>query len=205
MIESSAIAGQLPGQLGQLIVLTGPSGVGKGTLVQRLLTLHPDWFLSISATTRSPRDGEIEGESYYFLSKDQFQTWIGAGQLLEWAEYAGNYYGTPRQPLEEQIAQGKTVLLEIEVVGAKQVQQTFPAARRIFILPPSVEVLEARLRSRGTDDQTAIAKRLAQAKTELAAAPEFDYQVVNDDLEQALAELSQIIGEGKDPVNRQND
>lgn len=178
---------------GQLVVLTGPSGVGKGTLVQRLLALHPDWFLSISATTRSPREGEIDGQSYYFLSKDQFQTWIADGKLLEWAEYAGNYYGTPREPVAAQIAQGKTVLLEIEVVGAKQIQQTFPEARRIFILPPSVDILETRLRGRGTDPESAIAKRLAQAKEELAAAPEFDYQIVNDDLEQALEELSQII------------
>ncbi|MFN9173334.1 MAG: guanylate kinase [Synechocystis sp.] len=180
---------------GQLVVLTGPSGVGKGTLVQGLLTLHPDWFLSISATTRSPREGEIDGQSYYFLSKDQFQAWIADGKLLEWAEYAGNYYGTPREPVVAQIAQGKTVLLEIEVVGAKQIQQTFPAARRIFILPPSVEILETRLRGRGTDPESAIAKRLTKAKEELAAAPEFDYQIINDDLEQALGELSQIICE----------
>lgn len=186
MVSSSTVHGQL-------IVLTGPSGVGKGTLVKRLLTLHPDWFVSISATTRSPREGEIDGQSYYFLSKDQFQTWIAEGKLLEWAEYAGNYYGTPREPVENQITQGKTVLLEIEVVGARHIQQTFPDARRIFILPPSVEILETRLRGRGTDDETAIAKRLAQAKVELAAAPEFDYQVVNDDLEQTLGELSQII------------
>ena len=188
MVETSVSSGQL-------VVLTGPSGVGKGTLVQRLLTLHPDWFLSISATTRSPREGEFDGQSYYFLSKDQFQTWITEEKLLEWAEYAGNYYGTPREPVETQIAQGKTVLLEIEVVGAKQIQQTFPAARRIFILPPSVEILETRLRGRGTDPDSAIAKRLAQAKEELAAAPEFDYQIVNNDLEQALGELSQIICE----------
>ncbi|MFM1841531.1 MAG: guanylate kinase [Cyanobacteriota bacterium] len=179
---------------GQLIVLTGPSGVGKGTLVQRLLALHPGWFVSISATTRSPREGEMDGQSYYFLGKDQFQSWIAEGKLLEWAEYAGNYYGTPREPVDNQIAQGKTVLLEIELIGARQIQQTFPDARRIFILPPSVEILESRLRGRGTDDEMAIAKRLAQAKVELAAAAEFDYQVVNDDLDQALGELSQIIG-----------
>lgn len=178
---------------GQLVVLTGPSGVGKGTLVQRLLAVHPTWFLSISATTRSPRPGETDGQSYYFLSKDQFQTWIAAGKLLEWAQYAGNYYGTPREPVENQIAQGKTVLLEIEVVGAQQIQATYPQARRIFILPPSVAVLETRLRGRGTDNDRAIVKRLAQAQQELAAAPEFDYQVVNDDLERAVRELSQII------------
>lgn len=180
---------------GQLIVLTGPSGVGKGTLVQLLLEGHPHWFLSISATTRSPRAGEENGQSYYFLTKEEFQTWIGEEKLLEWAEYAGNYYGTPRQPVEEQIAEGKTVLLEIEVLGARQIKQTFPSARRIFILPPSVEVLEERLRGRGSDSETAIAKRLAQAQQELQAAAEFDYQVVNDDLERALNQLIELIGE----------
>lgn len=179
---------------GQLIVLTGPSGVGKGTLVQLLLERQPHWFLSISATTRSPRAGEVDGQSYYFLTKEEFQTWIGEEKLLEWAEYAGNYYGTPRQPVEEQIAQGKTVLLEIEVLGARQIKQTFPSARRIFILPPSVEVLEERLRGRGSDSETAIAKRLAQAQQELQAAAEFDYQVVNDDLDQALHRLVELIG-----------
>lgn len=181
---------------GQLIVLTGPSGVGKGTLVQLLLERHPHWFLSISATTRSPRAGEEDGQSYYFLSKEEFQTWIGEEKLLEWAEYAGNYYGTPRQPVEAQIAQGKTVLLEIEVLGARQIKQTFPSARRIFILPPSVEVLEERLRGRGSDSETAIAKRLAQAQQELQAATEFDHQLVNDDLDRALHRLIDLINEG---------
>lgn len=178
---------------GQLIVITGPSGVGKGTLVQLLLEKHPDYFLSISATTRSPRAGEEEGKSYYFLAKEEFQAWIAEEKLLEWAEYAGNYYGTPRQPVQEHIDQGKTVLLEIEVVGAQQVQQTFPSARRIFILPPSLEILEQRLRGRGSDSETAIAQRLAQAQQELAWAPEFDHQVVNDELEQALAQLTALI------------
>ncbi|UAJ72303.1 guanylate kinase [Synechocystis sp. PCC 7339] len=184
---------------GQLIVLTGPSGVGKGTLVQLLLERHPHWFLSISATTRAPRAGEEDGRSYYFLSKEEFQTWIGEEKLLEWAEYAGNYYGTPRQPVEAQIAQGKTVLLEIEVLGARQIKQTFPSARRIFILPPSVEVLEERLRGRGSDSETAIAKRLTQAQQELQAAGEFDHQLVNDDLERALNHLIGLIGEGNRP------
>ncbi|MBE9197143.1 guanylate kinase [Synechocystis sp. LEGE 06083] len=184
---------------GQLIVLTGPSGVGKGTLVQLLLERHPHWFLSISATTRSPRAGEEDGQSYYFLSKEEFQTWIGEEKLLEWAEYAGNYYGTPRQPVEAQIAQGKTVLLEIEVLGARQIKQTFPSARRIFILPPSVEVLEERLRGRGSDSETAIAKRLAQAQQELQAAVEFDHQLVNDDLDRALHCLIDLIEEGNQP------
>ncbi len=184
-----------PPGAGQLIVITGPSGVGKGTLVKHLLQSQPELFLSISATTRSPRPGEIEGQSYYFLSRAQFQTWIETEQLLEWAEYAGNYYGTPKGPVEAEIAQGKTVLLEIELLGARQVAQTFPQARRIFILPPSMTELEKRLRGRKSDSEGAIAKRLSQAEMELAAAPEFDYQVVNDDLEQAVEALCEIIAD----------
>ncbi|BFM40463.1 guanylate kinase [Synechocystis sp. LKSZ1] len=180
---------------GQLVVITGPSGVGKGTLVKALLAQYPDLFLSISATTRTPRAGEIDGQAYYFLSQEQFQQWIAAGQLLEWAEYAGNYYGTPRQAVEQQISQGKTVLLEIEVLGARQVKDSYPAARRVFILPPSPQELEHRLRHRGQDSEAAIAKRLAKAQEELAVSHEFDAQIVNDDLEMALQELAHFIWE----------
>jgi guanylate kinase len=122
--------------VGKLIVLTGPSGVGKGTLVRSLLARHPELYLSISATTRSPRPGESNGQHYYFLSRQEFENLIQDNQLLEWAEYAGNYYGTPRSPVEEQINQGKSVILEIEVVGADLVKANFPDALRLFILPP---------------------------------------------------------------------
>ncbi len=178
---------------GQLIAITGPSGVGKGTLVRLLLARHPELYLSVSTTTRQPRPGEVEGQDYYFVSPDRFKTLIATGQLLEWAEYAGNYYGTPREKVETQIHQGRTVLLEIEVMGAQQIKQTFPEALRLFILPPNVAELERRLRDRGTDTEDAIAKRLQRAKAEIELSTEFNVQIVNDNLDQALAKIEQAI------------
>lgn len=178
---------------GKLVVLTGPSGVGKGTIVRSLRQDHPDWFLSTSATTRDPRPGEIHGEAYYFISREEFQTLIAQGGLIEWAEYAGNYYGTPKKPVEDQIAAGKIVLLEIEVLGARQIKDLFPEALRIFIHPPSLEELEQRLRGRGEEKEEVIARRLAKAKEELAASGEFDQEIINDDLAQAIAAVAQAI------------
>lgn len=182
-------------QAGKLIVLTGPSGVGKGTLLQALLQKHPELYLSVSATTRQPRPGEINGEHYYFISRDKFEQMIEAGELLEWAEYAGNYYGTPRSPVERQIQQGQSVILEIELVGARKISQTFPEAFRIFIMPPSLEELQRRIRSRGQDSEEAIARRLEHARAEIEAAGEFDLRVVNDDLEKALRRIEAAIFE----------
>lgn len=176
-------------QAGRLIVLTGPSGVGKGTLVRSLLQRHPQLYLSISATTRSPRAGEIDGKDYYFVSRSAFEKMIAENQLLEWAEFAGNYYGTPRLPIEQQIAQGKSILLEIELEGARQIHRSFPSALRIFILPPSFAELEKRLRDRSSDTDDAIARRLQRAQVELDAADEFDLQIVNDDFDTALQQL----------------
>lgn len=178
---------------GKLIVVTGPSGVGKGTIVQALLQRHPKLFLSVSMTTRAPRLGEIEGQQYYFVTRDRFETMIRAGEFLEWAEFAGNYYGTPRQPVEERIEQGQQVLLEIELEGARQIRANFPEALRIFILPPSLPELERRLRGRSSDSAAAIAKRLNRATEEIAAANEFDIQIVNDDLETALKSLEEAL------------
>jgi guanylate kinase len=189
----STINNQSVTNMGKLIVLTGPSGVGKGTLLKSLLTKHPEIYLSISATTRSPRSGEIDGQHYYFLERQKFEEMIAAGELLEWAEFAGNCYGTPRQPVEQQIAQGKIVLLEIELQGARQVRQSFPQGTQIFILPPSVEELENRIRGRGQDSEAAISRRLKQAKIELAAADEFDIKIVNDNFDEALANLEAAI------------
>jgi len=171
---------------GKLIVLTGPSGVGKGTLLRSLLQRHPELYFSVSMTTRPPRSGEIPGQHYYFVSRAQFEQMASRGELLEWAEFAGNYYGTPRQPVLEQIRQGKSVVLEIELVGARQIRQTFPEALQIFIMPPSFAELERRIRSRAQDSEAAIARRLTRAREEINAAREFDLQVVNDDLEAAL-------------------
>ena len=175
---------------GKLIVVTGPSGVGKGTLLQKLLERYPDRILfSISATTRSPRAGEEHGREYFFWDRAEFEQKRDAGEFLEWAEYAGNLYGTPRQAIDEAIALGQIVLLEIELEGARQVAQSFPSAKRIFIAPPSMEVLESRLRDRSTDSEAQIIKRLHHAMLEVAAAHEFDITIINDDLEIALQQL----------------
>jgi guanylate kinase len=178
---------------GRLIVLTGPSGVGKGTLLKALCQAHPELYLSISATTRPPREGESEGVNYYFFDQLQFEQAIQDGELLEWAEFAGNYYGTPIQPVRDRVAAGGWMILEIELLGARQVAKIFPTALRIFILPPSIEVLEERLRSRAQDPEAAILKRLAVARSEIAAADEFDLQIVNDDLDIALTEIEGAI------------
>lgn len=176
--------------VGKLIVVTGPSGVGKGTLLQKLLERYPDRILfSISATTRSPRTGEEHGREYFFWDRAEFEQKRDAGEFLEWAEYAGNLYGTPRKPIDQAIALGQIVLLEIELEGARQVAQSFPSAKRIFIAPPSMEVLESRLRARSTDSDEQIIKRLHHAKLEIAAADEFDITIINDDLEIALQQL----------------
>ena len=180
-------------QPGKLIVLTGPSGVGKGTLVKSLLDRNPQLHLSISATTRKPRSGELDGVDYYFVTTAKFKQMMAEDRLLEWAEYAGNYYGTPKEPVATKIANGKLVLLEIELLGARAIERSYPDALRLFILPPSLEELEQRLRSRGKDSEDAIAKRLERSKIEIAAQNEFDLQIVNDNLEKALAEIESAI------------
>ncbi len=179
---------------GKLIVVTGPSGVGKGTLLRRLLELYPDRILfSISATTRSPRIGEEHGREYFFWSHAEFEQKRDANEFLEWAEYAGNLYGTPRQAIDQAIALGHIVLLEIELEGARQVARSLPDAQRIFIAPPSMQVLESRLRDRCTDSDKQIIKRLHHAELEVAAANEFDVTIINDDLEVALQQLEKVL------------
>lgn len=178
---------------GRLIVLTGPSGVGKGTLLAALLARHPELYLSVSATTRSPREGEVDGVHYYFYTRDRFDRAIAAGALIEWAEFAGNYYGTPTEPVREQLDRGKSIILEIELAGARQVAKIFPDALRIFILPPDLTTLEARIRDRGTDSAEAILRRLEQATVEIAAQHEFDRRIVNDDFQIALDELDRLV------------
>jgi guanylate kinase len=178
---------------GKLIVLTGPSGVGKGTLLKALLAKHPELYLSVSATTRLPREGEVEGIHYYFYPRDRFDAMIQAGALLEWAEFAGNYYGTPIAPVQTQLDLGRSIVLEIELAGARQVAKIFPTAVRIFILPPDLTTLETRIRERATDSPEAILRRLEQAKVEIAAQNEFDYQIVNDDFQTALDELDHLV------------
>ncbi|MCT0209301.1 MAG: guanylate kinase [Cyanobium sp.] len=178
---------------GQLTVITGPSGVGKGTLVAALRRRHPQIWLSVSATTRAPRSGEQDGENYFFMSREQFEQQVAAAGLLEWAEFAGNLYGTPRAPVSEHLAQGQPVLLEIELEGARQVRRSFPQGFQVFIEPPSLEELERRIRGRGTDDDSAIERRLRRAREELAAAAEFDAVVMNGDLDTAIGELEALL------------
>jgi guanylate kinase len=179
---------------GRLLLITGPSGVGKGTLVTRLRESHPDLWLSVSATTRAPRAGEEEGRHYFFLDRTAFERQVATGGFLEWAEFAGNLYGTPRAAVQERLEAGRTVLLEIELEGARQVRRSFPAGFQVLLRPPSFEELERRIRGRGTDSEEAIARRLARAREELAAEAEFDAVVVNDDLERALVDLERSCG-----------
>jgi guanylate kinase len=187
-IQSGATTKDSPSS-GKLIVLTGPSGVGKGTLMRSLLARHPELYYSVSATTRSPRPGEIDGKDYYFISRSKFEQLVAAGEFLEWAEFAGNYYGTPREPVINQICSGKLVVLEIELEGARQIRRSFPEALSIFILPPSFSELEKRIRTRGQDSEEAIARRLRRAQDEINAADEFDIQIVNDDFETTLKSI----------------
>ena len=169
---------------GLLVVFSGPSGVGKDSLLQRLLEVNPQISLSISATTRAPRGAEQHGKDYYFLTKEKFQEIIKQDGMLEHAVYCDNYYGTPRQPVEEGIRQGRDVILEIEVQGGAQVRQKNPASVSIFVLPPSMRVLSQRLHKRGTDSE------------------QYDYVVINDDLEECVQEICEILSAEKKKASR---
>jgi guanylate kinase len=176
-----------------VFVITGPSGVGKGTLIRTLLERIPELELSVSATTRAPRPGEADGVDYHFLSEAEFDGRVLEGDFLEHADYSGRRYGTLRSELERRLAEGASVVLEIEVQGARQVKEKMPDAMRIFIAPPSEEALRTRLVGRGTDDEAQRERRLATAKEELAAQDEFDIVVVNDRLDDAASELERIV------------
>ena len=177
----------------KLIILTGPSGVGKGTVIKEILDKETNIWLSVSATTRSPRKGEKEGENYYFLSENKFRKMIDKKMFLEWAEFAGNYYGTPLSSVREKIKKGFIVLLEIEVEGAKQIKEKFPESLSIFLLPPNKEELEKRIRNRGTEKEEAIEKRLSRANYEIEASDEFDFAVVNNDISDTVKRVIKII------------
>ena len=174
---------------GNLFVVSGPSGAGKGTLVARLLEEREDVWVSVSVTTRAPRSGEIEGVHYFFVSEEEFDRMQAEGGFLEWAHVHGCRYGTPLAVVKDRIAEGKQVILEIDVQGALQVREKMPEARLIFIEPPSIEVLEQRLRARGTETEDVIEKRMKTALVELSQKMEYDIRLVNDDLDKAVAEL----------------
>jgi len=182
---------------GRLIVIAGPSGVGKSTVVSELRRRYPGLLFSVSATTRPPRPGEVDGVNYHFVTDAQFDAMIANHGLLEWACYADTRYGTPRHPVVEALSDGKTMLLDIELQGARQVRQTYPQAVQVFIAPPSWDELERRLRGRGDESAAQIEKRLARARTEMAAEAEFDHVVVNDDLTSAVDELVDFLGLNK--------
>jgi guanylate kinase len=183
----------------KVFVITGPSGVGKGTLIRGLLERVPELELSVSATTRAPRPGEEDGVDYHFLTPEQFEARVKAGDFVEHANYSGNRYGTLRSDLERRLASGAGVVLEIEVQGARQVRSAMPEAVAVFIAPPSRAALRARLVGRGTDSAEQVDERLRTAERELEAQPEFAHVVVNDRLEQATDELVEIVRAAMDP------
>lgn len=178
---------------GTLLVLSGPSGVGKSTVLRKMMDGREDMAFSVSATTRAPRPGEVDGKDYFFITREEFDKMVEQGELLEHAEFVGNCYGTPRSQILQRLEQGITVVLDIEVQGAGQVKALMPEALTVFLAPPSLEALEQRLRGRGTESEEKIRSRLETARKELLLAPTYDYTVVNDDADRAAAELSNIL------------
>jgi guanylate kinase len=182
-----------------LFVLSGPSGVGKGTVSKRLRSTVPDLWLSVSWTTRAPRPDEVDGVDYVFVTKEQFEAERDSGGFYEWFEVFGDLKGTPRRPVEERLGAGWDVLLEIDVQGALKVKDLEESAVLIFLMPPSLTDLRARLQGRGTETEKEVARRLSEANREMARAPEFDHVVVNDDLERVVTEVAGILARSAHP------
>ena len=178
---------------GVLLVISGCAGTGKGTLVKSLLENYDNYALSVSATTRAPRKNEIEGVHYFYKTKEEFLEMIEHGELVEYAEYVGNYYGTPRAYVEQQLTKGKDVILEIEIQGALKIKERFPDTLLLFLLPPDVDTLKARLEGRGTETEEIIEKRLSRAVEEAEFIEKYDYLIVNDDLEKCVRETHAVI------------
>ncbi|MDD3012894.1 MAG: guanylate kinase [Candidatus Gastranaerophilales bacterium] len=178
---------------GNIFVISGPSGVGKGTLLKMLLAKHTEISLSISATTRSPRQDEVDGVNYFFVSKEKFQESIEKGEFLEWAKFADNYYGTYKKTVENALSKGINIALEIEVQGAMQIKEKMPEAILIFISPPSIDELKSRLTCRNTETEEVIQKRLSIVESEFKKRKYFDHEIINDDLNKALEELENTI------------
>ena len=191
---------------GRLIVVSGPSGAGKSTLIREALEAVPELAYSVSATTRKPRAGEVDGRDYIFLARQEFERWIEEGRFLEWAEYSSNLYGTPEEKVEEFLEDGLSVILEIELQGARLVRKNRPDAAMVFVRAPSLEVTRQRLQGRATEDSEALEKRMTTALKEVAARDEFDYEVVNGQRDQArenmIETMRKIIEGGNEDVER---
>jgi guanylate kinase len=177
----------------RLTVVSGPSGVGKSSVVGEMRRMQPDIYFSVSVTTRKPRPGEVDGQHYHFIDRETFDKMVANGDLLEHAEFTGNCYGTPREPVEQALRAGKPAILEIELQGARQVREAMPEARLVMLMPPSWDELVGRLTGRGTEHKEAVAARLAEAERELAAAGEFDVRVVNAEVRAAAEELLDLV------------
>ena len=177
----------------KLFVISGCSGVGKGTVINKFMERNKDFILSVSCTTRKPREGEINGVHYFFLSHEEFEKSISENKFLEYAQFAGNYYGTKKKYVQQKMDEGFNVLLEIDTQGAVQVKEKMPDAVLIFIAPPSFEELEHRLRGRHTEDEATIQKRLSQVKIELERSQKYDYTVINDNVDRAVTEIENIV------------
>lgn len=182
---------------GTLYIISAPSGTGKGTIVSEILKADPNIHFSVSATTRAPREGEKDGVNYYFISREEFQGLVDSGGMLEHAEFCGNCYGTPKKAVFDKLAEGHDVILEIETVGAMNVKAACPEAVSVFILPPSLKELRHRLESRGTESEETVAKRIAEARGEIGKARNYDFVVVNDDLEKAIEDVREVMRAAK--------
>lgn len=190
---------------GTLYIISAPSGTGKSTIVSELLASDENLCFSVSATTRKPREGETDGVSYYFMTKEEFSGLVESGGMLEHAEFCGNFYGTPKKPVFDRLAEGHDVILDIETVGASKVMEACPEAVSIFILPPSLETLKRRLTKRGTDSEETISLRVAQAEREIGKAYNYDYTVINGDLDKAVADVRAIMSASKNMTKLNHD
>lgn len=180
-------------QSGFLLIFSGPSGSGKDTVIREILARDEKTVVSISMTTRSPRTGEVDGINYYFVSREEFEKKIENDEMLEWAKYGDNYYGTPKAPVSKWIAEGKTVILEIEVQGADKIRSRYPGVRTMFLMPPSMHVLKSRLSGRNTESDEEIRQRIAIAKDEIGRANDYDYIIVNNRLEDTVEDVLEVI------------
>lgn len=187
---------------GLLVIFSGPSGAGKDSVLEKLKEITDEVKVSVSLTTRQKRENETDGESYYFVTRDYFEKKLGEGGFLEYAEYGGNLYGTPKAPVDEMLSQGKTVILKIEVKGAEKIRKLYPDCVSAFVLPPSVKELERRLRARKSEDEETVQRRLLIAREEIRRSTEYDYIVINDKLEEAASDLLSIIRAEKHKTSR---